>query len=86
MELSDVQRKQLGRLWMVYGNNGRLHSHSNHRFIQDLLEVGEDLRVNGSPHSKLISKDCSEDVSKVLNGAFDFDKFKRTMADKIAQP
>jgi anti-sigma factor ChrR (cupin superfamily) len=42
IELTQEQRTKLERLWFVYGNNGPKHSHHNHRFIQNILEHGED--------------------------------------------
>jgi len=43
-ELTENQHKQLNKLWFVYGNDGKKHSHNNHRFIQNLLSRGEDDR------------------------------------------
>lgn len=40
--ITAAQRKELERLWFVYGNNGKKHTHHNHRFIQNFLESGED--------------------------------------------
>jgi hypothetical protein len=42
MEITQEQRTQLEKLWFVFGNNGKKHTHHNHRFIQNFLERGED--------------------------------------------
>jgi len=42
IELSETQRRKLEKIWFVYGNNGKKHTHRNHRFIQNFLESGED--------------------------------------------
>ena len=41
-ELSTHQRSELIKLWFIYGNNGPKHTHHNHRFIQNIIEHGED--------------------------------------------
>jgi hypothetical protein len=40
--LTGEQRYKLEKLWMVYGNQGKKHTHHNHRFIQNILEHGND--------------------------------------------
>ena len=42
--LTEVQRKALNKLWFLYGNHGKKSTHSNHRFIQNILQHGEDDR------------------------------------------
>ena len=52
--LTTKQRKKLEDLWFTYGNNGRYHSMSNHKFIQGFLEHGEDRRGFYRPNEKLV--------------------------------
>lgn len=42
MKLTQIQIKELGKLWFIYGNNGKKHTHHNHRYIQNFIEHGED--------------------------------------------
>jgi hypothetical protein len=42
--LNPVQRRELERLWFIYGNYGPKTTRGNHIFIQGLLERGEDER------------------------------------------
>lgn len=42
IQLTEEQRKKLVGLWFVYGNNGKKHTHHNHRYIQSFIEHGED--------------------------------------------
>ena len=42
IELTEYQRKKLMGLWFIYGNKGKKHTHHNHRYIQNILEHGED--------------------------------------------
>lgn len=42
--LTPQARKELERLWFIYGNHGRKHSDAGHKFIQVLLESGQDER------------------------------------------
>ncbi len=44
MNISKEQRRALENLWFIYGNGGPKHSHGNHKFIQGILERGEDDR------------------------------------------
>ena len=39
--LTDKQRVALQKLWFIYGNNGKKHTYHNHRYIQNILEHGE---------------------------------------------
>lgn len=61
INLSDVQRKQIEKLWFIYGNNGKRHTRENHRFIQEILE-GEDHRKFFKPTQK-----CRDAVDNILN-------------------
>ncbi len=53
VELTLTQRAGLEKLWFVYGNHGRKHSHAGHRFVQCFLENGEDRRVFFKPSHEL---------------------------------
>lgn len=44
VEVTDGQRRELERLWFVYGNYGPSHTMENHYFIQGFLERGQDER------------------------------------------
>lgn len=68
----DENRKELERLWFVYGNNGPRHTWGNHKFIQGLLERGEDerewLRKPGRISQwKPLTRLCEEAVDVVLD-------------------
>lgn len=54
MKLNNEQRRELEKLWFVYGNGGRKSTHANHRFVQCLLEHGEDCRDFFKPSQELI--------------------------------
>lgn len=49
------QRKFLEDLWFLWGNNGRLHTMSNHKFIQCILERGDYDTKFFSPNKLLVS-------------------------------
>lgn len=81
MTLNEKQIKALEKLWFIYGNNGKKHSHMNHRFIQNLLSRGEDnrefyleapanLREKGYSEEKIkqdsLTQECIEEVDKIL--------------------
>jgi hypothetical protein len=53
-ELTQVQRKLLSDLWFKFGNSGPKHTHAGHRFIQCLLEHGEDCRDFFKPPKEVI--------------------------------
>lgn len=42
IHLTETQRTQLEKLFFIYGNKGRKHTHHNHRFIQNIIEHGQD--------------------------------------------
>lgn len=80
--LTEDQRKQLQKLWFIYGNNGKKHSHMNHRFIQNLLSRGEDdrefylagpanMREKGMSEEmiqqQILTQECIDAVDKILN-------------------
>jgi LPS O-antigen subunit length determinant protein (WzzB/FepE family) len=79
-ELTNLQRLRLNQLWHLYGNNGKKHTHHNHRFIQNLIEHNEDTRkfyLNadrtktnqiGRDWSKIeLTQECIDGVDKILN-------------------
>ena len=41
IKLTPEQRHELNRLWFIWGNNRKKHTHANHRSIQTILEHGE---------------------------------------------
>lgn len=63
MKISKKQRKQIESLWLVYGNYGKRHSNANHRFLQSLLERGQDLRDLFKPSAEVVLK-----VDQILLG------------------
>lgn len=79
--LTESQRKALEKLWFIYGNHGKKHSHSNHRFIQNLLSRGEDdrefylqgsqnMREKGYSEEKIsadaLTQECIDAVDKII--------------------
>lgn len=42
VELTDLQRKKLEKLWFIYGNNGPKSTMTRHKYIQGFLEHGYD--------------------------------------------
>lgn len=57
--LSDWQKKELEKLWFIFGNGGQKHTQGNHKFIQSLLK-GKDYRKFYSP-----TPECVEAVGKI---------------------
>jgi hypothetical protein len=67
--LSRAQRKELERLWFIYGNYGPKQTPGNHGFIQGLLEHGVDLRPLFTKRTGKAEKptaECEELVDAVL--------------------
>lgn len=68
--LTDTQKKELERLWFIYGNGHEKHTLGNHKFIQGLLESHEDYR---KPYSKRVAAihclthECITEVDKILD-------------------
>jgi hypothetical protein len=60
--LTEAQRRRLEDLWFEFGNHGPRHSMRDHKFIQGLLERGEDLRDFYKP-----SPECLSEVDAALN-------------------
>lgn len=74
IELTHEQRSKLLDLWFKYGNNGSRHTMGNHKFIQNILERGEDNRDFYSgvqnpniPKHYLLTEECVKEVDKILN-------------------
>lgn len=78
--LTEDQKKQLMKIWFVYGNNGKKHSHHNHRFIQNCIEHGEDteefyrnadmgrtVKAGIDINTIVLSDECVAEVRKILN-------------------
>ncbi len=65
--LTNQQQKGLEKLWFIYGNNGKKHTHCNHRYIQNFLEHGEDTEnfYKQSPKSDL-TDECINEVKEIL--------------------
>ena len=80
--LTEEQQFYMKKLWMKYGNNGKKHTHHNHRFIQNIIEKGEDtedfyreadknLRNKGAIGTVVemeLTDECVAAVRKVLAG------------------
>jgi hypothetical protein len=77
--LTEDQKKGLMKLWFIYGNRGKKHSHGNHRFIQCILEHGEDerefyrnmdlsrmVKAGVDPNTQKITQECIDKVDEVL--------------------
>jgi plasmid stabilization system protein ParE len=61
LTLTPEQRKKLGDLWYVYGNNGPRHTQGNHKWIQTILRLQMDHREMYKP-----SEVCIQTVDEVL--------------------
>lgn len=67
VNLTEKQRKQLEKAWFVYGNNGKKHTHCNHRFIQNFLEQGEDTeKFYRQANNNDLTEECIMEVRKIL--------------------
>ncbi len=65
VSLTPHQRRELERLWFVFGNYGPKTTKGNHSFIQGLLERGMDerpLRLKGY----IPTEECEKAVERVL--------------------
>lgn len=76
--LNPRQRIALNKLWFIYGNDGKKHTHNNHRYIQNILEKGEDTEefYRNGDYSQYIdlskiqlTDECLEKVKEVLNNS-----------------
>jgi hypothetical protein len=66
-ELTEKQRRELEKLWFVFGNNGKKHTHCNHRYIQNFLEQGEDTEQLYKQSEKGdLTDECVEEVKKIF--------------------
>lgn len=64
--VTEVQRRELERLWFIYGNYGPRHTMENHYFIQGFLERGQDERDFNK-----VTPECLTAVDAVLAVASD---------------
>ncbi len=67
------QRRELERLWFLYGNYGAKTTKGNHSFIQGLLERGQDerpLRMKGY----IPTEECEKAVERVMHSKEQHDK------------
>ena len=64
--LMEESRRQLERLWFVYGNYGPKTTPGNHQFIQGFLERGQDERDFNK-----VTPECLAAVDAVLEVASD---------------
>jgi hypothetical protein len=80
VEINEEQLKALNKLWFIYGNHGKKQSHSNHRFIQNIIQHNEDdrdfyLAADYSRYEKAgvdintlkLTQECIDEVDKILN-------------------
>ncbi len=68
VSLTPRQRRELERLWFIYGNYGPKTTRGNHSFIQGLLERGLDerpLRMKGY----IPTEECEKAVERVMRSA-----------------
>jgi hypothetical protein len=66
VEVTEGQRRELERLWFVYGNYGPEHTMQNHYFIQGFLERSQDEREIND-----VTPECLAAVDAVLAVASD---------------
>ena len=68
--LTPAQRKELERLWFVFGNRGPKATYGNHhQFIQGFLEHGRDFRplfTTRTPKRDRPTPECEQAVERVL--------------------
>lgn len=78
--ITEEQRNALNKLWFVYGNFGKKCTDLNHRYIQGLLEHGEDREdvyrayMREQPDENIafwthgaLTDECLIEVKKILN-------------------
>ena len=62
-DLTIDQRKLINRSWFVFGNYGKKHNDSDHKFIQFIVEN----RIEECPaFEDLISEECKEFVTLLM--------------------
>ena len=66
VEVTSGLRRELERLWFIYGNYGPRHTMQNHYFIQGFLERGQDERDFNK-----VTPECLTAVDAVLAVASD---------------
>lgn len=67
--LSEEQRDKLSDLWFIFGNNGKKCNHGNHKFIQNILEHGEDNREfykSSRIAGYEVTDECIKEVDNIL--------------------
>ena len=76
VKITEEQKEQLIKLWFIYGNNGKKHTHFNHRYIQNLIEHNEDSEefyknVNKKEgvdwNTMKLTDECVDAVKLILN-------------------
>jgi hypothetical protein len=65
INVTKEQHDKLYKLWFVYGNNGKKHTHQNHRFIQNILEHNEDSREFYLNSDRTKTSQLGRDWSKI---------------------
>lgn len=63
--LTTKQRKELERLWFIYGNHGPKMNYEDHGFIQHILERGRDPRGKRKPYYRP-TQECQAAVDAIL--------------------
>lgn len=69
--MDSEKRRALENLWFTFGNNGSKHTWGNHKFIQGLLERGDDDREFFRRRGRIagflpLTKECEAAVDAVL--------------------
>lgn len=70
MKLTKQQQRELEKLWFYYGNGGPKHTMGNHKFIQGLIERGEDHRSfykQTRISSAKLTDECISKVDSILS-------------------
>lgn len=65
IKLTTKQRKELEKLWFIYGNHGPKMNYEDHGFIQHILEFGTDPRGKRNPYYKP-TQECQTAVDVIL--------------------
>lgn len=63
LTITEAQRKFLEDLWFIWGNGGPKHTVGNHKFIQSIIERGDDDRKFFKPDKGLVNV-----VDSILSG------------------
>lgn len=76
VKITEEQKEHLIKLWFIYGNNGKKHTHFNHRYIQNFIEHNEDSEdfyknVNKKEgvdwNTMKLTDECVDAVKLILN-------------------